>query len=66
MAEVMTVEAIVEADWLLKGFWTKPRFPLRIESGQWSDIDVLAYEPGRQHLVISESKVSGPRKDVYA
>jgi hypothetical protein len=66
MAEVMTVESILEADWLLQGFWTRPRFPLHTENGGWSDIDVLAYAPEARHLVISESKVRGPKKDVYA
>lgn len=66
MAEVMTVEMILEADWILQGFWTKPRFPLRTTNGDWSDIDVLAYSPEAQHLVISESKVCGPKNMVYA
>ena len=66
MAEIMTVETILEADWLLQGFWTKPRFPVQTASGGWSDIDVLAYAPEVQHLVISESKVRGPKKEVYA
>jgi hypothetical protein len=45
MAEVMTVEAILEADWLLQGYWTKPRFPIQTATGSRSDIDVLAYAP---------------------
>jgi hypothetical protein len=66
MAELMTVETILEADWFLQGFWTKPRFPLRTANGGWSDIDVLAYCPESRHLVISESKVRGPKKVVFA
>ena len=44
MAEAMTAEMIVEADWILKGYWTKLRYPFRVASG-WSDIDILAYAP---------------------
>jgi hypothetical protein len=45
MSEMMTAEAIIEAEWLLAGYWTKPRFALQTEAGHWSDIDVLSYEP---------------------
>jgi hypothetical protein len=66
MSESMAVEEIVEAYWLLKGFWTKLRFPLRTEKGSWSDIDILCYNPETRELVISESKVCGPKKAIYA
>ncbi|MBI4204738.1 MAG: hypothetical protein HY527_06905 [Betaproteobacteria bacterium] len=66
MAEIMTVESIVEADWQMQGFWTKVRYPLRTKNGSWSDIDILAYKPESRELVIAESKVRGPKKAVYA
>jgi hypothetical protein len=66
MSEAMTVEMIVEADWLLKDFWTKLRFPLRTQGGDWTDIDVLAYNPETKVLVIAESKVYSKKKDVWA
>ncbi len=66
MAEAMTVETIVEADWQMQGFWTKLRFPFKTAGGGWSDIDVLAYNPESRELVIGESKVRGPKKDIYA
>lgn len=66
MAEAMTVETILEADWQMKRFWTRVRFPLRTKKGQWSDVDVLAYHPETRHLVIAESKVGGPKRNVYA
>lgn len=66
MSESMTVETIVEAYWQVKGFWTKLRFPLQTPKGSWSDIDILAYNPESRELVIAESKVRGPKKDIYA
>lgn len=66
MSEVMTTEAIIEAYWLLDGYWTKPRFAFKTEKGAWSDVDVLAYHPGKKHLVIAESKAQGPKGRVYA
>ncbi len=66
MAEAMTVETIVEADWQMQGFWTKLRVPLQTPKGGWSDIDILAYNPETRELVIAESKVSGPKKAIYA
>ena len=66
MAEAMTVETILEADWQMKRFWTRIRYPLRTKKGQWSDVDVLAYHPETRHLVIAESKVGGPKRNVYA
>ena len=67
MTEAMTSEQIVEAEWLLKGHWTKLRFAFQTASGKgnWSDIDVLAYEPEAKHLVIAESKVQGRKENVY-
>jgi hypothetical protein len=66
MAEAMTVETIVEADWQMQGFWTRLRFPLQTPRGGWSDIDLVAYNPEHHHLIIAESKVRGPKKDIYA
>lgn len=66
MSEVMISETIVEAEWLLKGYWTKMRFAYQTKNGGWSDIDALAYNPETKHLVISESKVRGPKKDIFA
>lgn len=54
MAEAMTVETIVEADWQMRGFWTRLRFPLQTPKGGWSDIDLVAYNPEDQHLAIAE------------
>ena len=62
----MTVETIVEAYWRLQGYWTKLRFPFQTQGRGWSDIDVLAYHPEKKIIVISESKVRGPKRDVYA
>ncbi|MBU4185423.1 MAG: hypothetical protein KKI12_06545 [Proteobacteria bacterium] len=61
MSEAMTSESIVEAEWLLKGYWTKMRFAFQTDKGGWSDVDILAYHPESKHLVISESKVRGPK-----
>jgi hypothetical protein len=66
MSEAMTVETIVEAYWQLKGFWTKLRFPFQTDGGGWADIDILAYHPEEKTLVIAESKVRGPKTEVYA
>jgi hypothetical protein len=66
MSEAMTAETIVEAYWYLQGYWTKLRFPFQTDTGGWADIDILAYHPEERTLVISESKVRGPKKDVYA
>lgn len=66
MAEAMTVETILEADWQMQHFWTRVRYPLRTQKGQWSDVDLLAYHPESRHLVIAESKVGGPKRSVYA
>ena len=57
MSEAMTAELIVEADWLLKGYWTKMRFAFQSDKRGWSDVDIMAYHPESKHLVISESKV---------
>jgi len=66
MSEVMTVESIIEAEWRLRGFWTKSRFAFKTEKNQWSDADVLAYHPEEKKLVIAESKARGPKKRVFA
>src|SRR4030067_228141 len=66
MSEAMTVETIVEADWQMRGLWTKLRYPLQTSSGGWADIDILAYNPESRELVIAESKVRGPKKTIYA
>ena len=66
MAEAMTVETIVEAYWQLQDFWTKVRYPFQPKGVGWSDIDILAYHPENKVLVIAESKVRGPKKNVYA
>jgi len=42
------------------------RFAYQTKNGGWSDVDVLAYNPETKHLVISESKVRGPKKDIFA
>ena len=66
VSEAMTAELIVEAEWLLEdGYWTKVRFPFQTAGRGWSDIDVLAYSPSKKHLVVSESKVQGPKNKVY-
>lgn len=66
MSELMHSEAIIEAEWLLKGYWTKPRFAFQTLKGGWSDVDILAHNPETKHLVIAESKVRGPKSHVYA
>ena len=69
MSEAMTTESIVEAEWVLKGYWTKTRFPFKIKTEKgsgWSDVDVLAYNPETNHLVISESKARGRKNRIIA
>lgn len=67
MSEAMTVEMIIEAEWILKGgYWSRLRHPFQMENGAWSDIDVLSYSPSTKHLVISESKVRGPKNHIRA
>jgi len=66
MAEAMTVETVVEAYWQIQGYWTKLRFPFQTENNAWSDVDVLAFHPEDQHLVVAESKVHTSKKVVYA
>ena len=61
----MAAELIVEAEWILEGYWTKVRFPFQTAGGGWSDVDVLSYNPSTKHLVVSESKVQGPKDRVY-
>ena len=62
----MTAELIVEAEWALQDYWTKVRFPFQKHGGRWSDVDVLAYNPIKKHLVVSESKVQNTKSKVYA
>ena len=64
--EAMTAELIVEAEWALQDYWTKVRFPFQKHGGRWSDVDVLAYNPIKKHLVVSESKVQNTKSKVYA
>ncbi|MBL8470554.1 MAG: hypothetical protein KF778_09655 [Rhodocyclaceae bacterium] len=66
MSEAMTAESIIEAEWLLRGYWTRVRYPYQTPKSGWSDIDVVSYDPQKQHLVISESKVQGPKRTLYA
>jgi hypothetical protein len=66
MSEAMSVETVVEALWQMQGYWTRLRFAFQTSRGGWSDVDVLAYRPESRHLVIAESKVRGPKEDVYA
>jgi hypothetical protein len=66
MAEAMTAESIVEAEWVLNGYWAKMRFAFQTDKGAWSDVDILAYNPETKHLVISESKVRGSKDNVFA
>ena len=62
MSEVMTVESIIEANWIVNGYWTKTRVPY----DSTRDIDILAYSVKHQHLVIAESKAQGPAGAIYA
>ncbi len=66
MSEVMISESIVEAEWILKGYWIKMRYAFQTDKGGWSDVDMLAYNPEKKHLVISESKVRGQKQDIFA
>lgn len=66
MAEAMTTETIIEAYWQMQGFWTRLRFPIQTSYGAWTDIDLVGYKPEGKWLVIAESKVRGPKRDVYA
>ena len=66
MSEAMISESIVEAEWILQGYWTRMRYPYQTDNGGWSDIDILAYNPESKHLVISESKVRGRSNDIFA
>ena len=61
----MTSEMIIQAYWEIQEYWIKPRFAFQTKSGSWSDIDILSYNPEKKHLVISESKIQGPKKDVF-
>jgi len=65
MSELMGVEQISAAYWNLKGYWVKGRVPYKVVNA-YSDIDVLAYDPGTKHLVMSETKVRGKKDEVRA
>ncbi|MHB1927473.1 MAG: hypothetical protein ACYCRD_09445 [Leptospirillum sp.] len=73
MSEMMTTEILVEAEWILKDYWTKGRFPVQTSKGGWSDFDVVAFHPSpsdpelkrKSHLVLSEAKSFGTRNQVY-
>jgi hypothetical protein len=66
MSEIMTVEAILEARWILeKDYWTRTRFPYKTVKGGWSDFDVVAYSPQKGHLVLGEAKAQGTKESVY-
>ncbi len=64
MSEPTTTEQIAEAEWRLKGYWTKLRVPVKVRNG-WSDIDVLAYAPESKHLVIAEVKAQYGKNVVF-
>jgi hypothetical protein len=66
MAEAMTVELIIDAYWILKGYWTHPRFSFQTQKGGWPDFDVIAYHPNNRVLVVSESKARGQATDVFS
>jgi len=66
MSEAMVTERIVEAYWMIQRYWTYVRYPFQTKSGGWSDIDVLGFNSRRNELVIAESKVRGPKKNLYA
>jgi hypothetical protein len=66
VTEAMTSESIVEAEWILEGYWTRVRFAFHTGIRGWSDVDVLAYRPETKHLVVAESKVKGPKTHVFA
>ena len=67
MAEAMSVESIIEAYWITLNYWTKVRVPYFVEhkekgkkdSGGWSDIDVVAFNPLTKDLILCESKAHG-------
>lgn len=65
MSEAMTVELLAEAYWYIQGFWTRVRCPLRTKKGAWSDIDLLAWNNKKKHLVICECKVQQGKNAVY-
>ena len=65
MSEIMTSEAIIEAEWVLETYWTKVRFPVQTKKGGWSDFDVVSYDPDKRHLVVSEAKAQGTKRKVY-
>jgi hypothetical protein len=66
MSEAMTVETVIDAYWQLEGYWTKLRYAIQTENNGWTDIDVLAYNPEENELVICESKVRGKKNLILA
>lgn len=71
MSEMMTTEILVEAEWILRGYWTKGRLPIKTSKGGWSDFDVVAYHPhsthseGKSHFVIAEAKAYGTKDNIF-
>ena len=62
MSEAMISESIVEAEWILQGYWTRMRYPYQTDKSGWSDIDVLAYNPESKHLVYRSQRSEAQRK----
>lgn len=59
--EAMAAEALVASAWELDGYLTKVRWPVRLASGQFSDIDVIGISTSGT-VRLAECKVpSGPR-----
>ena len=80
MSEMMALELLVEAEYILRDYWTKGRFPVQTALSGWSDFDVVAFNPhvvafkphlvdpnleGKSHLVLSEAKAYGTKNQVY-
>ncbi|WP_048129559.1 MULTISPECIES: hypothetical protein [unclassified Methanosarcina] len=62
----MAVETVIDAYWQFQGYWTKLRHPIQTKKGEWPDIDVLAYNPKENELIICESKVIGEKNLIRA
>jgi hypothetical protein len=56
MTDATTVEQILEAYWLLQGYWTKLRHPIKAPSS-WAEVDLLAFNPATSDLVVAEAKM---------
>lgn len=63
LSEAMTVERMIEAYWDLNRYWTKVRLPIKV-SKNYTDIDVVAYNPLENILIIAESKVKGNKNAI--